>query len=364
MIIATFDPGALPVSVMRFRGEDLFFWMGRRFKGIDFHHPEQLNPDYEVLVVFDFTRFLDIEPAGIAELKRLFKSQRLSADIVSLSGFPLFILSREAIRRHRIRIRKGVCSVLSEKAEIKLAGLKNPYQVWDLIQNPGQVEECITRFQIQQLLKKNIHIDDYRHFYLEGRVSIGSGSRIGSGVVVKGNSRLGRNVSLDAHSYIENTAIGHNCTVLPHCVLRDSILEDDVQVGPYTHLRNQAVIRRGGKAGNFVEIKKTTLGKGAKAMHLSYLGDASIGEQVNIGAGTIICNYDGQKKHTTTIEDRVFIGSGTELIAPLKIGKNSLIAAGSTITEDVPPDSLAIAREVQLTKTDWVKHQRKKKPKL
>jgi bifunctional UDP-N-acetylglucosamine pyrophosphorylase/glucosamine-1-phosphate N-acetyltransferase len=138
--------------------------------------------------------------------------------------------------------------------------------------------------------------------------------------------------------------------VLPVSVLRDSHLEKNTQVGPYTHLRNGAVIRRGAKAGNFVEMKKSILGKGSKSMHLSYIGDAFIGENVNIGAGTITCNYDGREKHVTRIEDNVFIGSGTELIAPIRIGKNSVVGAGSTLDKDVPPDSLAIARERQINK--------------
>jgi acetyltransferase-like isoleucine patch superfamily enzyme len=363
MIAATFDPAAQSLPSMRFRGEDLFFWASQWFKGIEFFAPDQLNPNYDSLVLFDFTKFLEVESAGINEIKRLIKSLKQSPGMVSLPGYPLFILTRKAIRDQRIRIEPGVCISLARNKILRLASLKNLHRSWDLSRDADRVEACIVRFQIQQLQKKGVHIEDYRHFYVEGRVSIGSGSRIGPGVVVKGNSRLGKNVHLFPNCYIENTTIGANSTVLPHCVLRDSVLENDVQVGPYTHLRNHAVIKRGGKAGNFVEMKKTTLGKGTKAMHLSYLGDAIIGEQVNIGAGTITCNYDGRRKHVTTIEDRVFIGSGTELIAPLKIGRNSLVAAGSTITEDVPPDSLAIAREVQTNRKNWTKNIRKKKSK-
>jgi bifunctional UDP-N-acetylglucosamine pyrophosphorylase/glucosamine-1-phosphate N-acetyltransferase len=363
MIAATLDPAAHSLSNIRFRGEALFFWLSQWFKGIEFYPADKLNPDYDVLVIFDSRKFLDIEPAGISELRKVIKSLKHSSEIVSLAGSPLFILSREAVKEHCIRIEPGICSSLSKNPKIRVAALKNVHRTLDLAGNPDQVETCIMRFQIHQLQKKGVHIEDYRHFYLEGRISIGSGSRIGPGVVVKGNSRLGKNVHLYPNCYIENTTIGSNSTVLPHCVLRDSVLEDDVQVGPYTHLRNHTVIKRGGKAGNFVEMKKTILGKGTKAMHLSYLGDSVIGEQVNIGAGTITCNYDGHQKHITTIEDHVFVGSGTELIAPLKIGRNSMVAAGSTITEDVPPDSLAIARESQSNKKDWVKNHRKKKQK-
>jgi bifunctional UDP-N-acetylglucosamine pyrophosphorylase/glucosamine-1-phosphate N-acetyltransferase len=195
---------------------------------------------------------------------------------------------------------------------------------------------------------------------VEGSVPIGEGARIASGVVIKGASKIGKNTVLYPHVYIENSIIGDNCTVLPGCIVNDSTLENNVQIGPYTHLRNSALVREGAKMGNFVEMKKSTLGKGSKAMHLSYIGDAEVGEKVNIGAGTITCNYDGVNKNKTVIEDNVFIGSGTELVAPVTIRKNSYVAAGSTITEEVPEDSLGVARQKQRNVIDWVKRKRKK----
>ena len=130
-------------------------------------------------------------------------------------------------------------------------------------------------------------------------------------------------------------------------------------IGPFAHLREGAVIEPAARIGNFVEVKKSTIGRGAKALHLTYLGDATVGERANIGAGTITCNYDGEKKNPTTIEDGVFIGSGNMLVAPVRIGKGSYTAAGSTITEDVPPDSLAIARGHQVNKEGWARERRK-----
>jgi bifunctional UDP-N-acetylglucosamine pyrophosphorylase/glucosamine-1-phosphate N-acetyltransferase len=135
----------------------------------------------------------------------------------------------------------------------------------------------------------------------------------------------------------------------------DTAIGEDVSVGPFAHLRMHTRLENTVKVGNFVEIKKSTLGAGTKSMHLAYLGDATIGKAVNIGAGTITCNYDGYRKNPTIIEDGVFIGSDSQLVAPVKIGKGAYVGAGSSITEDVPPDSLAIARGRQVIKEGWVK---------
>jgi bifunctional UDP-N-acetylglucosamine pyrophosphorylase/glucosamine-1-phosphate N-acetyltransferase len=137
-------------------------------------------------------------------------------------------------------------------------------------------------------------------------------------------------------------------TIKASSVMTESIIEDRVEVGPFAHLRPQTTLREKSKVGNFVEMKKSILGKGSKANHLSYIGDTTIGEKVNVGAGTITCNYDGKKKHPTIIEDEVFIGSNTALVAPIKIGRSAMIGAGSTITKEVPPDTLAVTRAKQI----------------
>jgi bifunctional UDP-N-acetylglucosamine pyrophosphorylase/glucosamine-1-phosphate N-acetyltransferase len=135
-------------------------------------------------------------------------------------------------------------------------------------------------------------------------------------------------------------------------------LEDETTVGPFAHLRPGTVLRRAAKVGNFVEIKKAELGEGSKANHLSYLGDARVGKHVNIGAGTITCNYDGFRKFETVIEDDVFIGSDTQLIAPVKVGRGAVVGAGSSITEEVPPDALAISRTPQIVRPGWAAKRR------
>ena len=145
------------------------------------------------------------------------------------------------------------------------------------------------------------------------------------------------------------------------CIVTESQLGEDVSVGPYAHLRSGALLGDKVKIGNFVEIKKSKLGAGTTSKHLAYLGDATIGKNVNVGAGVITCNYDGIQKYPTIIEDGAFIGTDSQLIAPVRIGKDAYVAAGSSITEDVPPDSLAIARGRQVNKERWVKARKQKK---
>jgi bifunctional UDP-N-acetylglucosamine pyrophosphorylase/glucosamine-1-phosphate N-acetyltransferase len=144
------------------------------------------------------------------------------------------------------------------------------------------------------------------------------------------------------------------------CVITESRVGPGARVGPFAHLRPASDVGTDAHVGNFVELKKTTLGRGSKANHLAYLGDATIGEKVNVGAGTITCNYDGVAKHPTVIEDGAFIGSDTQLVAPVRVGRGAYVAAGSSITEDVPPEALAIARGKQVNKEGWVARKKKK----
>ena len=179
--------------------------------------------------------------------------------------------------------------------------------------------------------------------YLEGRTVIGSGCEIHSGV------------------RIVDSTLGDNVVVNNFCVIRQSRIASAAQVGPFAQIRPDSDVGEGAHIGNFVELKKTKLGKGSKANHLAYLGDATIGEKVNIGAGTITCNYDGVNKNPTIIEDGAFIGSDSQLIAPVTIGSNAYVAAGLSITDNVPPDSLAIARAKQTNKPGWIARAKRKK---
>ncbi len=202
-------------------------------------------------------------------------------------------------------------------------------------------------------LLAGVTLIDPEQTYIDHGVTIGADTtihpncRIGGGTVIGGDCEIEPGVS------ISGCSIGDSCHIKAGSVLEGSELHQDVAVGPMAHLRPGTVLQNKVKIGNFVETKKTVMGQGSKASHLTYLGDAEIGRDVNIGCGTITCNYDGVNKHRTVIGDDVFIGSDVQLVAPVTIGRNSLVAAGTTVTTDVPPDSLAIARVAQLNKNGW-----------
>jgi bifunctional UDP-N-acetylglucosamine pyrophosphorylase/glucosamine-1-phosphate N-acetyltransferase len=188
---------------------------------------------------------------------------------------------------------------------------------------------------------------------IDADVEVGPDTVIEPFVQLIGKTKIGADCRVRSYSVITNCQIGDGVLIRPGCILEDSVVRKGAQLGPYSHLRPGSDIGEGAHVGNFVETKKTCLGKGSKTNHLSYLGDAEIGEGVNVGAGTITCNYDGVNKHATTIEDGAFIGSDATLVAPIRIGKGAYIGAGSCITEDVPADALAIARGRQATKEGW-----------
>ncbi len=183
--------------------------------------------------------------------------------------------------------------------------------------------------------------------FIDRGVQIGKDTVIYPNCYISGKTVIGEGCTLEPGCKITDTRVGNSVLIRASSVIAESEIEDGVQIGPFAHLRPGTVLKEGVHIGNFVEVKKSVIGKGTKANHLTYLGDATIGEKVNVGAGTITCNYDGVKKHPTVIEDGVFIGSNTELVAPIKIGRNALIGAGSTITKEVPPDTLAVTRAKQ-----------------
>ncbi|PYY14820.1 MAG: UDP-N-acetylglucosamine diphosphorylase/glucosamine-1-phosphate N-acetyltransferase [Acidobacteria bacterium] len=193
---------------------------------------------------------------------------------------------------------------------------------------------------------------------IDDDVRIAADATIEPFVQLLGKTVVGEGSRIRSYSVITNSTIGNNVSLLPGCVVDDSSIANGAVIGPYSHLRPGSDIGEGAHLGNFVETKKMRLGRGSKANHLSYLGDAEIGAGVNVGAGTITCNYDGTKKHKTVIEDGVFVGSDSTLVAPVKIGHGAYLGAASCITADVPPDSLAIARGIQVVKEGWAKKKR------
>ena len=227
-------------------------------------------------------------------------------------------------------------------------------------QELAAVDQILRRRKCASLMAEGVTIVDPASTYIDADVRIGPDTIIYPSVQIYGPSVIGEDVTIHSFSRISNSRIGDRCTVLEGCVIVDTVAAEDVSLGPYAHVRMGATLAAKVKVGNFVEIKKSTLGSGTKSMHLAYLGDATIGKDVNIGAGVITCNYDGVNKHPTVVEDGAFVGTDSQLIAPVRIGKNSYVAAGSSVTEDVPPDSLAIARGRQVVKENWVKDRKKK----
>jgi bifunctional UDP-N-acetylglucosamine pyrophosphorylase/glucosamine-1-phosphate N-acetyltransferase len=193
---------------------------------------------------------------------------------------------------------------------------------------------------------------------IDNDVEIAADTVIEAYVQILGKTRIGANCRIRSYSVIRDSEIADGVVVRNGCMIDDSKVEPRAILGPYSHLRPGSEIGEAAHVGNFVETKKVKLGKGSKANHLTYLGDAEIGAGVNIGAGTITCNYDGAKKHTTVIEDGVFVGSDSTLVAPVKIGKGAYVAAASCITYDVPEDALALGRARQVTKEGWAKAKR------
>jgi len=228
-------------------------------------------------------------------------------------------------------------------------------------QELAAVDRVMRRNKCETLMTSGVTIIDPDSTFIDVDVHIGPDTVIYPSVQIQGQTFIGEDVTIHSFSRITNSKIGARSVVLNGCVVADSTLGEQVSIGPFTHLRPNTTLANTVKVGNFVEIKKSSLGTGTKSMHLAYLGDSTIGNNVNVGAGTITCNYDGFQKHPTVIEDGAFIGSDSQLIAPVRIGKNAYVAAGSSITDDVPPDSMAIARGRQAVKEGWVKERKKKK---
>ena len=210
-----------------------------------------------------------------------------------------------------------------------------------------------------ELMAAGVTIEDPATAYIDGGVTIGADTIVHPGVSIEGQTTIGAGCEIHSGARIVNSRIGDRVQVFNHCVISDAEIADDVNVGPFAHLRNQADVRAHARVGNFVELKKAVLGSGSKAMHLAYLGDAVIGAKVNIGAGTITCNYDGVTKNTTVIEDGAFVGSDSQLIAPVTIGAGAYVGSGTTIREDVPAGALAISAGKQRNIEGWVEKKSK-----
>lgn len=225
-------------------------------------------------------------------------------------------------------------------------------------QQLAAAERVIRQEICARWMAAGVTLQDPATTWIDWEVQIGRDTVIHPQVTLEGRTTVGEDCVIRSHSRIADSELGQRVTVLDGSVVSGARLEDDTTIGPYAHLRPGAVLRRKAKVGNFVEIKKAELGEGSKANHLTYLGDARIGRGVNIGAGTITCNYDGVHKYETVIEDEVFVGSDTQFVAPVTVGRGAVVAAGSTVTLDVPPDALAISRVLQVNRAGWAAKRR------
>ena len=251
---------------------------------------------------------------------------------------------------HYVRSGRAVATLCLDSA----AQLRGVNTRVDLAELAAVVRARKTR----ELMLAGVTVEDPATTYVDADVVVGPDTTIGPGVQLEGRTTIGARCTIRARARLTNATLADDVVVLDGSLIVDSTVASGAQVGPYAHLRPDSDVGEQARVGNFVELKKTRLGRRSKANHLAYLGDATIGDDVNVGAGTITCNYDGEKKHPTVIEDGVFIGSDSQLIAPVRVGRNAYVAAGSSVTHDVPPDALAIARGRQENKKDWAARRR------
>ena len=212
--------------------------------------------------------------------------------------------------------------------------------------------------RVRALVAAGVRVEDPATTFVGDDVVIEAGALLRPFTLLEGRTTVRAGAVIGPFVRLVDVEVGKGAEILDHCLLRQSVVEAGASVGPFAHVRPDSRIAEKAKVGNFVELKKTHLGAGSKAQHLSYLGDATIGPGVNIGAGTITCNYDGVHKHQTRIEAGAFIGSDSTLVAPVTVGEGAYVAAGSAITEDVPKDALGLGRARQVTKPGWAAERR------
>ncbi len=234
--------------------------------------------------------------------------------------------------------------IVEDKKEIE--GINNKIQL-------AELEREYQKRQAQSLMTQGVTLMDPARFDLRGTVETGHDVIIDINVIIEGHCKIGSNVTIGANSVLKDIIIGDNVVILENCILEKSTIDNGCNVGPFARLRPETQLDENAKVGNFVEIKKAHIAKGSKVNHLSYIGDTEMGENVNIGAGTITCNYDGAYKHLTRIGDNAFIGSNTALVAPIEIGRGATIGAGSTLSRDAEAEKLTFTRAAQKTVNGW-----------
>jgi bifunctional UDP-N-acetylglucosamine pyrophosphorylase/glucosamine-1-phosphate N-acetyltransferase len=289
----------------------------------------------------------------------LFQSAFLSSTLAKLSNknaqgeFYLTDLVATAARaRKRIEVLKW-----AEPADLQ--GINDPYEL-------AVAGRALNGRILKEHARKGVKILDLDSVWIDAQVSLAEGVTIHPGAILSGATTVESGATIGPRVVLKNVKVGARANIKTGTVAEDSVIGPDAQVGPYAHFRPESQVGQGAKIGNFVELKKTRIGDHTNVAHLSYLGDAEVGSRVNIGCGFVTCNFDGrviegQRKHRTTIEDDVFLGSDCQAVAPVRIGRGAYIASGSTITEDVPAEALAIARSRQVNKPGYARKLREGK---
>jgi bifunctional UDP-N-acetylglucosamine pyrophosphorylase/glucosamine-1-phosphate N-acetyltransferase len=312
------------------------------------------KPDGSVAAIVEQSALLD-DQRGITEINS-------SIYCFTLEKLWLCLGQLRPANVHRELYLTDAIALLNQKGETVLAHVAGDSQEVLGCNTRAEIaaaDEILLRRKRDALMDAGVTIYQPDSVRIEADVEIGSDTVIEPAVQVLGKTRIGANCLIRTGSVIADSLLGDGVTVKPYSIITASRLAKGAAVGPFAHLRDGAELKPGARVGNYVEVKKSTLAEGVKAMHLSYIGDAKIGEDTNVGAGTITCNYDGVRKNPTTIGKLVFVGSNTALVAPVKVGDGAYIAAGSTITENIPPDALGIARGRQETKPGWARARRR-----
>jgi len=255
-----------------------------------------------------------------------------------------------------------IAMAVEDGQSVETAQPVNLYEVEGIntLRQLADLERVWQRELANQLMDGGVTFRDPNRFDLRGSLTCEENVVIDVNCVIEGHVNLRQGARIGANVYLRDCTIGPNSVVKPNSVIEEAVLEDDCSVGPFARLRPGTVMKTDSHVGNFVEVKKSTIGVGSKAGHLSYIGDSEVGKNVNIGAGTITCNYDGANKHKTIIEDDAFIGSDTQLVAPVRVGRGATVGAGTTVTMDVLPDALAISRAKQKQIESWERPQKNK----
>ncbi|MGH6634941.1 MAG: bifunctional UDP-N-acetylglucosamine diphosphorylase/glucosamine-1-phosphate N-acetyltransferase GlmU, partial [Gammaproteobacteria bacterium] len=271
---------------------------------------------------------------------------RVAADNVQREYYLTDIVALAAAHGHSI-------STVSPDCEAEVRGVNDPAQL-------AELESHFRARQARSLMLQGLTLIDPARLDLRGKVTFGTDCVVDINVILEGTVRFGERVRVGANTVIRDSELGDDVVILPNCVIESASIDRGSQLGPFARLRPESKLREDVRIGNFVEIKKSDIASGTKINHLSYVGDTQVGKNVNIGAGTIVCNYDGANKHRTVIGDGVFVGSDTQLVAPLTVGEGATIGAGTTVTQDVPPGVLALSRTRQITIPGWQRPQKKK----